>query len=552
MLPAAPSCAGTRPRACHHEGVRRATVSLILALALVAAACSSGDGSAGGTETSGISEVDGSVFGADDLLALSLERGDHARIVDSQGRQVLLRGTNLNTLGDYYQDDPDLDPTFPYDEAEFAEMATLGFDVVRLLVSWSSLEPEPGRIDEDYVARIRDAVDAAAAQGLYTVIDMHQDAYSRFVATPAGETCPDGLQPALGWDGAPEWATLTDGRSTCNNGSRENSGAVVAAWDNFWADTDGIQSHLVDVWQRLGEEFAADPAVAGYDLLNEPGFGPGVDGTNAAMAEFYTRAIDAVRAGEAAVDGGTAHLIFFEPTILWSGLGDAPVPAPFSDDPGLVFSPHLYAESITSGDVSIADGFAAAAEKAATYDTTFWVGEYGWFGDPDEQAGQVAEYANQEDIHRVGGTWWQWRQACGDPHSVGAPGGQADEVLVHLHRTSCPDGENLGLTQPWATTLSRTYPRSAPGRLIRMGVDVQTGAARVKGRIDGDGDGGGDGGTLVLWVPDRGQGAPLVSGGIGGNQAAITAGDGGYRVEVPVAGSYDVRVNPSGSVQVTR
>jgi len=306
--------------------MRRTVAALVVILALVAAACSSGDESSDTTDTTAIVRVDGSPFGADDLLPLSLEGGDDARIVDADGRQVLLRGVNLNTLGDYYQDDPELDATFPYDEADFAEMATLGFDVVRLLVSWSLLEPEPGQIDDAYIARIHDAVDAAAAQGLYTVIDMHQDAYSKFVATPEGETCPDDLQPAVGWDGAPEWATLTDGRSTCNNASRESAGAVVAAWNNFWADTDGIQGHLVDVWQRLGEEFAAEPAVAGYDLLNEPGFGPGVDDTNIAMAAFYGRAIEAIRAGEAAVPDSTPHLVFFEPAILWSGLGDAPVP----------------------------------------------------------------------------------------------------------------------------------------------------------------------------------------------------------------------------------
>jgi endoglycosylceramidase len=529
----------------------RRTAALLLALVIVAVgvgACSSSDESSDTTDATDLVRVDGSAFTAEDLSPLSLERGEHARIVDADGNQVLLRGANLNTLGDYYQADPDLDPTFPYDEADFAEMATLGFDVVRLLVSWSLLEPAPGQIDETYLARIHDAVDAAAAQGLYTVIDMHQDAYGKFVATPDGTTCPDDLQPAIGWDGAPEWATITDGRSTCNTGMRESAGAVIAAFNNFWADTDGIQTHLVDVWERLSEEFAAEPAVAGYDLLNEPGFGPGVDDTNTAMAEFYVRAIAAVRRGEASVDDSTAHLIFFEPVILWSGLGDAPVPEPFSDDPGLVFAPHLYAESITAGDISVAEGFAAADEKARGYGTTFWVGEYGWFGDPDEQAGAVAEYANQEDRYRVGGTWWQWRQACGDPHSVGTPDGTPADLLVHLHRTSCPDGENLGLTEPWATTLSRTYPRSAPGRLIRMGVDVVTGAARVKGTVEGGADATG---TLVLWVPDRDQGTPLVSGGVGGNQAAVTAGDGGFRVEIPVAGTYDVRVNPSGAVQVT-
>ncbi len=534
-------------RCCHDGRVRRPATTLLtaaLVVALAAGACSSGGTSEdAGADTTGVARVDGAPFAADDLAPLHLEHGDHPRIADAGGRQVLLRGVNLNTLGEYAQANPDLDPTFPYDAADFAEMATLGFDVVRLLVSWSRLEPRPGEIDDAYVDEIHTAVEDAAAQGLYTVIDVHQDAYSPFVATPEGETCPAGLQPGIGWDGAPEWATLTDGRSTCNNGSRESAGAVVAAWNNFWADTDGIQTHLVDVWERLAAEFAAEPAVAGYDLLNEPGFGPGVDDTNTAMAAFYQRALAAIRGAEASVDDGFEHLVFFEPTILWSGLGDAPVPAPFSDDANLVFSPHLYAESITSGDGTVAEGFRHAADKAAAFGTTFWVGEYGWFGDPDEQARLVAEYGRQEDRHLVGGAWWQWRQACGDPHSVGeGPAYEPPEVLVHLHRTACPSGEDLGLTQPWATTLSRTFPRAAPGRLTRLRNDAASGAARVRGEVEGDG-------TRVLWVPDRDLGIPLVSTNAGA-AGTITAGAGGFRVEVPVSGTYEVRVTPTDALQV--
>jgi len=79
-----------------------------------------------------------------------------------------------------------------------------------------------------------------------------------------------------------------------------------------------------------------------------------------------------------------------------------------------------------------------------------------------------------------------------------------------------------------------------------MGTDVATGATRIKGRVEGDATH-----TLLLWVPDRGQGEPLVSGGVGGNEATIVAGNGGFRVEIPVTGVYDVRVNPSGAVQLT-
>jgi len=126
----------------------------------------------------------------------------------------------------------------------------------------------------------------------------------------------------------------------------------------------------------------------------------------------------------------------------------------------------------------------------------------------------------------------------GDPPDYEPP-----DVLVHLHRTSCPDGEDLGLTQPWATILSRTYPRAAPGRLTRLRNDPASGAARVRGEVDGEG-------TLVLWVPDRDLGVPIVNASTGA-AGVVTAADGGFRVEVPVNGAYEVRVTPTGALQTT-
>ena len=91
-------------------------------------------------------------------------------------------------------------------------------------------------------------------------------------------------------------------------------------------------------------------AGAGYDVLNEPGFGPGLAGTNEALSSLYAHAVEAIRAGEAAADESRPHLVFFEPAVLWSGLGDGAGPVRTTDDANLVFAPHLYAESITSGD----------------------------------------------------------------------------------------------------------------------------------------------------------------------------------------------------------
>ena len=152
------------------------------------------------------------------LSRLHATHGANAAIVNERGAEVLLRGVNVNQLGEYFQANPDLPPTVPLSRDDFRDIAKLGFNSVRLIVTWSALEPTPGAYDEEYVDRIRQAVDWAASYGLYTVLDMHQDAYGLAVDTPQGVTCPDGTTPNNGWDGAPSWATITDGASTCRPG----------------------------------------------------------------------------------------------------------------------------------------------------------------------------------------------------------------------------------------------------------------------------------------------------------------------------------------------
>ncbi len=469
-----------------------------------------------------------------ELMALHARRGAAAGIYDSAGRQVLLRGVNLNSLGDYYQDDPQLPTVVPATRRDFAAMAELGFNVVRLVLSWSRLEPEPGVIDRGYIAEIRQSVQWAKENGLYTVLDMHQDAWGKFIATPPGTLCTGEREAAIGWDGAPRWATFTDGRSTCRvRGVRELSPAVSAAFENFYANRDGIQDHFVRAWASLVAEFASEPAVAGYDLFNESHFGASLTGGAEKLAGLYRNLVPALREAERRA-GGFPHIIFFEPVILWP-VGDSLPAEDFILDESFVFAPHNYAESLTGfNSLTIEQAFARAVEDAALYGTTFWIGEYGWFSDPADNVERLGRYAAEEDRLLVGGAWWQWRQACGDPHSIWVPGGRPPAVLIHLHRTGCPGDIDLGLVPEWVGVLSRPYVRAAPGRLRTMQSDPNRTWLRFAGETD-------SAGTADVWVPARGGRVPQV---LGENAAGweVTQVPGGFRVFVRVAQAYRVEV----------
>ncbi|MFC4602448.1 glycoside hydrolase family 5 protein [Rhodococcus kronopolitis] len=480
------------------------------------------------------------------------------RMVDEQGRTVLLRGINVNGLGEYYQEFPDLDPVMPLTEDDFAGIASRGFNVVRLIMSWSLISPERGQFDSAYLDRIAQATAWAKAHDIGVILDMHQDAWGTAVATPDGVTCPAPMKPAVGWDGAPAWATATvGGADTCRLAdSREVSVAVQRSFENFYNDVNGIQGEFVKAWQFVAGRFAADPTVVGYDLLNEPN--PGLSfGLNdyVKLGTLYDRLIPAIRAAESAAPGGFSHTAYFEPGVVTSifpvpgpatgpgdflgssgssgssGSIDAAARPSFLSDPNLVFAPHIYNESLPLAAGTIESGFANAAAAGKNYGTPFFSGEWGYFGDDAANTDKVARYAAQEDAHLVGGTWWQWKQACGDPHNVQTRGNRPD----------CEPGtfgefESFPEDSPIRAILNRGYPRAVPGELTAIRADVPSGALEVEGVADRAGV------SADIWVPAR-CAQPEVSGTNVG-AATVRSVAGGSRVSVPVsaAGEYAITV----------
>ncbi|MGI5489810.1 cellulase family glycosylhydrolase [Microtetraspora malaysiensis] len=451
-------------------------------------------------------------------LTLSADR----RIVDADGNEVLLRGVNVNQLEDYFQKFPDKAVTRPLTEADFAGMEQMGFNVIRLALSWSALEPRPGHYDPAYLARISWAVETAAKHGLHTVIDMHQDAWGKGVNAAPGTTCENG-SPMHGWDGAPTWADRFDGAPKCEFTGRDISPAVARAFTNFYQDRDGIQTRLVAAWGMLAERFASEPMVAGYDLLNEPGFGEAPPITSGVLlGRYYDRAIKAIRAGE---KRGFPHLIFFEPSVLWSGLGfEVSVPKDFTDDRLLVFAPHLYNESITIDQgtgltiTSIERGFDLASRAAAYYGAGLWSGEWGWFGDPT--SAPIKKYTDHEDRHRIGGAFWVWKQSCGDAHA-GAESTTGGNLMIE----DCATGKDLPPPPEYVAELSRPYPRSAPGRLTSLTSDQAS--------LTAQGEGAGCG--LDVWFPG-GARPDVRSAGLTGVNARQTPG--GWRISGCARGAY--------------
>jgi len=394
-----------------------------------------------------------------------------AKIADTSGAQVTLRGINVNQLNEYYRADPRLQDVVPLTEQDFADVAALGLNSVRLTLSWSRLEPRPGEISDAYLRQIHEAVDWARRNRLYVILDMHQDAWSAAVVAPPETRCRAGTTPMTGWDGAPAWATLMDHRPPCQVTGRDLAPNVSRAFQSFYFDREGIQGELIRAWAVLARSFAADTTVAGFDLLNEPNFAESPPLTSTLLlSNYYARCIRALRAAEAAEPQGFPHLVFIEPSIIWSGFGvDNLPPRDFTADRQIVFSPHLYNESITVDQdlganlVSIERGFALARVAAAQLRAPLWIGEWGFFGDPAAQAGLLERQARAEDTMQAGSAVWVWKQACGDPHVY--PG----HIAGNTGRRRCPDNRELETLAAATAQLRRPYARSAPGRILVLG-----------------------------------------------------------------------------------
>jgi hypothetical protein len=251
------------------------------------------------------------------------------------------------------------------------------------------------------------------------------------------------------------------------------------------------------------------------------------------LGRLYQQAITQIRAVEAAAPGGFHHLVFFEPSILWSGLGfDVTPPAGFSNDPGLVFSPHLYSGSITMDRgvgvtlVTIEQGYALAERTAAAYGVPLWSGEWGWFGTGTDLASDFTRFLDQQNANVLGSAIWEWKQACGDP--------QADLTAAQsggLDIYSCVTGKDLPSPAFRTTALGQAYPRSIPGRLSRLTSSPTT----VNLSLSGNGAG-----LLDVWIPGAGKPAGSWTGLHGVTISAQPGG--GWRLTGTAADDYTLSV----------
>ena len=111
------------------------------------------------------------------------------KIVDKQGRERFFHGTNV-----VYKTDPfipvidhfDAKESFSVEDADL--IASMGFNTIRLGVLWAGLEPVKGEFNMTYLDMVEEIVIMAGERGIYSLLDMHQDAFN---AKFCGNGVPD-------------------------------------------------------------------------------------------------------------------------------------------------------------------------------------------------------------------------------------------------------------------------------------------------------------------------------------------------------------------------
>lgn len=187
-------------------------------------------------------------------------------------------------------------------DADFANCAEAGFNVIRLPFTYMTVDfaavTDYGKAGNRYDFSALDAfVKRAAEYGMYTILDLH-------------------------------------GAYGSQNG-QDHSGEILDYRNVDFYSNEQMQTLTVKLWKALSEHYKNNAAVAGYDILNEPGErgASGVLSTEKRHWDFFDKVYDAIR------ENGDNHIIIFES--CWEG-SNLPRPSKYGWE-NCMYSFHHYA-----------------------------------------------------------------------------------------------------------------------------------------------------------------------------------------------------------------
>ena len=268
-------------------------------------------------------------------------------------------------------------------EADFKNCADMGMNVIRLPFSYMNVDFDAVTSYENAgrnynFAYLDDFVSRAAHYGIYTILDLH-------------------------------------GAYGSQNG-QDHSGEIKdsASEVDFYSNGQ-MQDLTVRLWKALSNHFKDNPAVAGYDILNEPGEKAGV--TSKPHWDFYDKAYKAIR------ENGDGHIVIFES--CWDGR-NLPHPSEYGWE-NCIYSFHHY----SGADISVNEHMTSWEKKIKDVEEQN-------FGVP-LQMGEFTNYASTEKWERTlqllndhGWHWSSWTYKVWNSQPWGIYNVSASGVKVNV------------------------------------------------------------------------------------------------------------------------
>jgi endoglucanase len=233
-------------------------------------------------------------------------------------------------------------------EDDIRFIKSVGFNTVRIPLHWDLFMTSDGTMTGPGWALLDHALGWVRAAGLYAIVDLH--------AAPGGQT-------GINHDDGPGYPLM------------------------FYVPRD--RDFTVALWQAIAKRYAGDPAILGYDLLNEP-IAPYHDTAtlNPRLEPFYRRVTEAIRA----VDPGRIVILAAG---QWSSSFDMFGP-PFADN--LAYTYHSFWASTKR------DSIQRHLNFSNRYDVPLFLGETGELTDEWN-----ARFRTLHETHGIGWSFWTYK-----------------------------------------------------------------------------------------------------------------------------------------------
>jgi endoglycosylceramidase len=213
--------------------------------------------------------------------------------VDSEGRTTVLHGVNIvYKLPPYMPKTDSFDPLFSLSKEDLDYFKKFGFNLVRLGVTWESVEKTEGQYDMEHLSQMEKIINILGENGISVILDAHQDMFSRnfcgegvphFHAKKLSHNkeCDDtylswmlkafgACIPLSHWN----WRYNDEGLpliEDCNNFLKyHQSPELTTIYNSFYENEHGVQDKFIDFWKVMATKFKDNKYIIGFDIWNEP------------------------------------------------------------------------------------------------------------------------------------------------------------------------------------------------------------------------------------------------------------------------------------------